>query len=69
MDEILDEDNVSLVINFKHRIMRNQDECNMLGRRVNGTKIETTFMILYHKGYEMYDQSEDVLALCLNHVL
>jgi hypothetical protein len=49
--------------------MRYQDERNMPGRKVNGTKIETIFKLLHRKGYVMYDQSEDVLALRLNRIL
>jgi len=69
MYEILDEDNLPLVIHFEHKVMRSQDERNMPGRKVNGTKIETIFKLLHRKGYVMYDQSEDVMALRLNHVL
>jgi FkbM family methyltransferase len=68
MDEILDE-NLPLFIHFEHKVMRSQDERNMPGRKVNGTKIETIFKLLHRKGYVMYDQSEDVLALRLNRIL
>ena len=68
MDKILDENNLPLplVIHFEHEVSRQK---NMPGRNVNCTKIETIFKLLHRKGYVIYDQSEDVMALCLNHIL
>ena len=64
MDEILDEDDLpSLVIHFEKKVMLDQDVTNRAGRKVNGTKIETTFNLLRKRGYVLFNDGEDVLAL------
>lgn len=63
MDEILDEDDLPLVIHFEKKVMLDQDVTNKAGRKVNGTKIETTFNLLRKLGYVLFNDGEDVLAL------
>lgn len=69
MDEISDEDNLPLVIHFERKVMWDQDTNNRAGRKVNGTKIETTFQLMHQKGYVMYNLGEDVMALRVNPAL
>jgi len=63
MDEILDEDYLPLVIHFEKKVMLDQDVTNKAGRKVNGTKIETTFNLLRKRGYVLFNDGEDVLAI------
>jgi hypothetical protein len=50
--------------------MLDQDKRNLPGRKVNGTKIETTFeMSWLSVVHPMSDGGKHVLALCINPVL
>ena len=63
MNEILDDEYLPLVIHFEKKVMLDQDKRNLPGRKVNSTKIETTFNLLRRRGYVIFDEGEDVLAL------
>ena len=63
MNEILDEDYLPLVIHFEKKVMLDQDRRNLPGRKVNGTKIGRTFNLLRRRGYVIFDEGGDALAL------
>ena len=43
--------------------MAGQDTRDLPGKKANGTKMESTFKLLRSKGYIMFDDGEDVLAI------
>lgn len=51
------------MIHFEKKVMLDQDVTNKAGRKVNGTKIETTFNLLRKRGYVLFNDGEDVMAL------
>ena len=57
------EENLPLVFHFEKKVMMDQDNRQHAGRKVNGTKIATTYELLSRKGYIMYDDGEDVTAI------
>ncbi len=63
MNEILDDEYLPLVIHFEKKVMLDQDTRNLPGRKVNDTKIETSFNLLRRRGYVRFDEGEYVLAL------
>jgi hypothetical protein len=63
MDEILDYNFLPLVIHFEKKVMVDQDKRDLPGKKANGTKMESTFNLLRSKGYIMFDDGEDVLAI------
>ncbi len=63
MNEILDEEYLPLVIHFEKKVMLDQDKRNLPGRKVNGTKIGRTFNLLRRRGYVIFDEGGDALAL------
>lgn len=68
MNEFSDE-TLPLVLHFEKKVMADQDIKNHAGRKVNGTKIATTFDLLRDRGYVIYDEGEDATAIRLYHSL
>jgi hypothetical protein len=64
MNEFSDK-NLLLVLHFEKKVTLDQDTRNHAGKKVNGTKISTTYELFCGRGCIMYDDGEDVKAIHL----